>query len=153
MKVVESMTLEDLEDCPTQQVIRACNPRLRGRAKSTAHQNQHTKKNGTKGLLFNGLPPNRHHVWLTDSNCAATDTVLLIEVKSLHAFICLQEELLREQKLQIQEKNKQLQEKSTATLASILAITAIAVATKFLSSLLGIGDAVCTKVRGLGNAD
>ena len=39
--------------------------------------------------------------------CAATGTVLSTEVKSLHALICLQEEeLLQEQKLQIQEKNK-----------------------------------------------
>ena len=65
-----------------------------------------TKKNYTKGLLFNGLPPNHHHAWLTDSDCAATGTVLSTEVKSLHALICLQEELLQEQKLQIQEKNK-----------------------------------------------
>ena len=47
--------------------------------------------------------------------------------------------------MQLQEKNKQLQEKSTATLASILATTAVP--TKFLSSLLGIGDDVVLKLE------
>ena len=41
---------------------------------------------------------------------------------------------------------QKLQEKSTATLTSILATTAV-IPTKFLSSLLGIGDDVVPKLE------
>ena len=89
-----------------------------------------------KQNMFNGLPPNRHHSWLTDSDCTATGT------ESLCVFICLQT-------LQLQKQKLQLQEKSTTTLASILATAAPVVPTKFLSSLLlvGIGDDVVLKLE------
>lgn len=70
---------------------------------------------------------------------ATTGTVRAIDVKSLQAIICLQAE-------QFQEKNKKLQEQSTATLASISA-SSTAIPKEFLSSGSGISDDVVLELE------